>query len=150
MGGHELVYSHDRDTTLIKLVCHETVGSKCRTMVKGDWESEPFGLRQTEDYGSCIAAESFALDNIVPELEQHPGTTFEIGRFPVSVRWDGEDWVWERVVTPEPSRDQRLEDAEYLAQVISRGRMIGASWLVIAQRIVQTDLPGMGYEKRSS
>ncbi len=54
------------------------------------------------------------------------------------------EWVLDG--TSEPS----ATDAEYLAKVISEGRMIGADWLTIAQRILQTDLPGMGYTKEKS
>lgn len=103
MGGHELVYSHDRDQTKIKLICHETTGADCWTEVlEPDWDAGPtLGRAQRRDHGSCLVVEHFDLDNITPELEQHPGTNFEIGRFPVSVHWDGDEWVWERVVDEE-------------------------------------------------
>lgn len=39
-------------------------------------------------------------------------------------------------------------DAEYLAHIISQGRTIGASWLHIAQRVLQTEIEGLGYEHR--
>jgi hypothetical protein len=40
---------------------------------------------------------------------------------------------------------KQQEEIEYLAGVIQQGKMIGASYLQIAGRIVETDLPGLGW-----
>ena len=59
--------------------------------------------------------------------------------------WDGDDWEWERVEVP---KHGMANDVEYVAKVIADGRMIGASWEQIAGRLLQTDMPGLGYEHR--
>lgn len=154
MNDHHIVYTHDRDHTKVELVCNLGDGAPCHMVRTGglDFSDEAgaplFGKPIEEDYGSCIAVENFKLDDIIPEYEDGEGTTFELGRVPVKVwfEWAREGWVWKRE-TPEESG--QVTEQEYLAKVISDGQMIGASAMDIAYRLVQTDLPGLGYRKDS-
>lgn len=43
--------------------------------------------------------------------------------------------------------EQEFYDMTYIAHVISQGLMVGAPPNVIAERLVKTDLPGMGLER---
>lgn len=95
MAEHEIVVQHDRDCVTYRLVCNAGAGSACRRQRVDDIDF--FGEPRYVPYDGCIVKENFDIDpSLIPELGAYPGTTFEIGRFPVSVPWDGESWVWER------------------------------------------------------
>jgi hypothetical protein len=55
--------------------------------------------------------------------------------------------VADAVYIHRPAQSERDPDDVYLARVIEQGRLLGVSWLTIAQRIIALDLPGMGYRK---
>lgn len=146
MNDHLLIYSQELDHVKVQLTCHAAEDASCRQVASG-WDFEDDGKPSFETYHGCLAQEHFDIDpGLIPELQEGRGTTFELAQVPVSVSWDGEQWVWKRE-TPEESG--QVDDQQYLAKVISDGRMIGADFLTIAQRLVQTDLPALGYWQKT-
>lgn len=116
MADHEIVWTHDRDTVRAVMVCSAPPEAQCRW--KADCACEVLGLMGRTDSGHPYhgvqgSFEKFHVmseggecnhalwlneePDLIPELAARGQGPFEIGRTPIQVAWNGDEYEWRRV-----------------------------------------------------